>query len=602
MAFSDTWEEITAQIKEQADIVQIIGEHVNLKRSGVRHLGLCPFHGEKTPSFSVHGGQQFFYCFGCGESGDVFTFMMKYHHLDFPAALKMLAQRFHIELPQKSQTAQQQEQQSRRKKMFELNKKAAQLFRRYLLRSPHAEKARTYLHKRTIKSAIQEKFLIGYAPDAEVEGWNFLGSQLGKDEIPLAVELGLIAEKQQGGTYDRFRDRIIFPIFDARGRIAGFGGRIVGNGNPKYLNSPESPLYNKSRLLFGLYQQRDAIRVQRKAVLVEGNFDLLALVAHGLDPVAAPLGTALTREQVRQLKPLVDEIILLFDGDEAGVKAAERAVSHFLAEQVSARVVLLPDEHDPDTFVQQKGLEALKNLIEKAETLPEFVVDRLVGRHGLSLDGKSRIIEELEPLMNAATAPLQRSVMAAHFATILGVDPEVLMTQLTTAGAATERSVSFLGHKVKTPSLKPLDGAHKRLISFAVLNPEFVEVLDEAGLGKVLGGTIGEVIFLQLKILFEQKQGNLQPEELLSILPEGEERALVASLLIRATAVDDDTTADSSKKELEEIVLWLRQALLKQKSDQLMKTITEAQKNSDFGLISELLQQKMQVDSKLKSS
>lgn len=601
MAFSDTWEEITAQIKEQADIVQIIGEHVNLKRSGVRHLGLCPFHGEKTPSFSVHGGQQFFYCFGCGESGDVFSFMMKYHHLDFPAALKTLAQRFHIELPQKSQTAQQQELQRRRKMMFEVNKKAALLFRRYLMQSPHAEKARTYLHKRGMSNEIQEKYLIGYAPDAEVESWNFLGSQLDKKELPLSVELGLLAEKQQGGTYDRFRDRIIFPIFDARGRICGFGGRIVGNGNPKYLNSPESALYNKSRLLFGLYQQRDAIRMQRKAVLVEGNFDLLSLVAHGFDPVVAPLGTALTREQVRQLKPLADEIILLFDGDQAGVKAAERAVSHFLAEQVSAKIALLPDEHDPDTFVQQKGLEALKNLIEAAETLPEFVLDRLIGRHGLSLDGKSRIIEELKPLMNAAAAPLQRSVMAAHFAAILGVEPEVLVAQLASSEAATERFVSSREHKAKTSSLKPLHGAHKRLIAFAVLNPEFVRVLSEAGLDEVLSGTIGEVIFLQLKILFEQKQGNLQPEDLLSVLPEGEERAMVASLLIRATSADDYSTEGSSKKELEEIVLWLRQALLKQKSDQLMKTITEAQKSSDFKLISELLQQKMQVDSELKS-
>jgi len=601
MAFSDTWEEITAQIKEQADIVQIIGEHVNLKRSGVRHLGLCPFHGEKTPSFSVHGGQQFFYCFGCGESGDVFTFMMKYHHLDFPAALKTLAQRFHIELPQKSQTAQQQEQQRRRKMMFEVNKKAALLFRRYLMQSPHAERARGYLQKRGIRSEIQEKYLIGYAPDAEVESWNYLGSQLDKDEIPLSIELGLLAEKQQGGTYDRFRDRIIFPIFDARGRITGFGGRIVGDGNPKYLNSPESTLYNKSRLLFGLYQQRDAIRIQRKAVVVEGNFDLLSLVAHGFDSVVAPLGTALTREQVRQLKPLADEIILLFDGDQAGVKAAERAVSHFLAEQVSARIALLPAEHDPDTFVQQKGLEALKNLIEKAETLPEFVLDRLVGRHGLSLDGKSRIIEELKPLMNAAAAPLQRSVMAAHFATILGVDPEVLMAQLATSEAAAERFISSREHKVKTPSVKPLDGAHKRLIAFTVLNPEFVNVLDEAGLDEVLSGTIGEVIFLQLKILFEQKQGTLQPEDLLSVLPEGEERTTVASLLIRATSADDYTTGDSSKKELEEIVLWLHQAILKRKSDTLMKTITEAQKNSDFDLISELMQQKMKVDSELKS-
>ena len=251
--FTESREEITAEIKERADIVQIIGEHVNLKRSGVRYLGICPFHHEKTPSFSVHSGQQFYHCFGCKESGDVFSFMMKYHNLDFPGALKALAQRFQIELPERKKSKKQQELDQRRELMFAVNKKAADCFRRCLLESAGSKNARRYLEKRGIGSELQERYQLGFAPSPDDVGWNFLGSQLANRERDLAIEVGLLAKKQQSGTYDRFRDRIIFPILDSRGRVAGFGGRILGDGNPKYLNSPESIIYNKSRLLFGLF-------------------------------------------------------------------------------------------------------------------------------------------------------------------------------------------------------------------------------------------------------------------------------------------------------------------------------------------------------------
>ena len=429
-------EDITADIKERADIVQIIGEHVNLKRSGVRYLGICPFHHEKTPSFSVHSGQQFYHCFGCKESGDVFSFLMKYHNIDFTAALKMLAQRFNIELPERRRSEKEKLRDQRRDKLFAVNHKAAELYRTYLRESPAAKPAVQYLEQRGITVELQEEYRIGFAPHPDSEGWNFVSTRFDEDERQLAIESGLLARRQQGGTYDRFRGRIIFPIIDARGRVAGFGGRVLGDENPKYLNSPESLVYNKSRLLFGLYHQRDAIRTKRRAVLVEGNFDLLSLVSHGFHSVVAPLGTALTQQQVRLLKPLVDDVIVLFDGDEAGVKAAERSAPLFLSEQVNGRVALLPEGHDPDTYVRRYGLEALNQLVEQAETLPEFIVARLVERYGLTLDGKQRIIEELKPLMSAAQSSLQRSVWASHFAGILGVEPQLFLQKLSakTAG------------------------------------------------------------------------------------------------------------------------------------------------------------------------
>ncbi len=599
--FTDNREDITAEIKERADIVQIIGEHVNLKRSGVRYLGICPFHHEKTPSFSVHAGQQFYHCFGCKESGDVFSFMMKYHNLDFRGALKALAQRYQIELPERKKSRAQQEQDQKRDLLFAVNKKAAACFRHYLLDSKRSAKARRYLEERGIGSDLQERYQLGFAPSPDAAGWNFLGSQFDPRERELAVEVGLLADKQQRGTYDRFRNRIIFPIVDARGRVAGFGGRILGDENPKYLNSPESIIYNKSRLLFGLFNQRDAIRRQRRAVMVEGNFDLLSLISHGLEPVVAPLGTALTREQVRILKPLVDEVVLLFDGDEAGVKAVERSVGIFLAEQVSGRVVVLPQHHDPDTFVREHGIATLNKCIEEAETLPEFLLDRLVARYGLTLDGKGRIIEELKPLISAAVSPLQRSVWAAHFAKLLGVEPEIILKQAAKQATAPVPTEPASLSPSKPAHAKPINGPLKALLNFMVLHPEHFEILEENGLAEELSGTIGEVIFLQLKILSEQQQNEIHPEDLLTVLPEGEERSLVASLLLKAPEYERSKETDKpDMDELEEIRRWLRESGLRRRSDQLIVAINEAQKNNDFSEISELMQQKMTIDSELK--
>jgi len=605
MAYNESREDITTEIKERADIVQVIGEHVTLKRSGVRYIGLCPFHPEKTPSFSVHAGQQFYHCFGCKESGDVFSFMMKYHNLDFPGALKALAQRYNIELPERRKSHQELEQEKRRSQLFDINKTAANRYRQYLLESPKAGSARAYLKQRGIGLDLQEHYSIGYAPSPQEAGWDFLGSQFSDQERALAIEVGLLGDKQKGGTYDRFRNRIMFPIFDARGRVAGFGGRILGNENPKYLNSPESPVYNKSKLLFGLFQQRQAIQKKRRAVLVEGNFDLLSLIAHGFDSVVAPLGTALTRAQIRILKPLADEVVLLFDGDQAGVKAAERAVGFFLAEQVSGRVALLPQEHDPDTFVRQRGLEELNSLIENSESLPEFVLDQLVNRYGLSLDGKGRIIEELQPLMSVAASSLQRSVWAAHFAKILGIDPQVFLEQLQRSPTMQEgeehKHMRAHGYRDSKP-LKPLNGALKSILTFVILHPHYFQKIEKERLEKAFSETIGEVILLQLSALHAEKKGNLYPEDLLTALPDGEERKLVASLLLDASReAGTDHTSNEEASELEEISSWLYRFDLKKKSDMLLSRICEAQKANDISHLSDLLRLKQELDSELKN-
>lgn len=598
MAITESRDGITALIKERADIVQIIGECVELKRSGVRFLGRCPFHGEKTPSFSVHAGQQFYHCFGCGESGDVFNFMMKYHNLDFPGALKELAKRYQIELPERRQSKEDELRMQKCAQLFAVNEKCATIFNRFLHEAEGARVAREYLSKRGVSSELWDRFRIGYAPAVEEVGWNFLGSRLGAAEVKTAVEAGLLVEKEKGGSYDRFRGRILFPISDISGRVCGFGGRIVGEGLPKYLNSPESLVFSKGKLLLGLYQQKEFIRRQNHAVLVEGNFDLIALVAHGCNNVAAPLGTALTREQLRLLKRFAEKVTLLFDGDAAGRKAAVRAVPLFLAEQLPGRVAFLPAEHDPDTFVREKGLAELHVLLDQAMALPEFTLAQMIERHGLTLDGKSKILEELKPLVASAVSPLQRSLFISHFAEKLGLVAGQLDADLEPA-ATPVVGVAPLPVKNKVVGKElPLPMAQRQLIEFMVLHPRYFFQLAEGGLRNCLAGGIGEILFLELESLLTANPLT-EPEELLTVLPEGAERSLVAELLLHVPSYPLGEDENNPGDEIANILEYLRKYQLKKQSEELLQRIESAEKSGNDNLWRELMVEKVEITRKL---
>ena len=599
MLNSESRETITSRVKEQADIVQIIGECVELKQSGVRFLGLCPFHGEKTPSFSVHSGQQFYHCFGCGESGDVFSFMMKYYNLDFPGALKELAGRYKIELPERRQSKEERALEKKRDLLFGVNKKCARFYSHYLQTAKGAEAARVYLQERGITPELGEKFGLGYAPSVEAEGWNYLSGRLSREEVTGAVEAGLLAQKTNGGTYDRFRDRIVFPLFDISGRVCGFGGRIVGDGQPKYLNSPESPVFNKSRVLLGLYHLKETIRRKKRAIIVEGNFDLLSLVAHGCDNVVAPLGTALTREQLRLLKRFTTEITLLFDGDEAGEKAAVRAVPHFLAEQMVGHIALLPSGHDPDTYVRENGLEQLDKLLAEAESLPEFVLGSLIRQHGLTLDGKRKIVEALVPLVKAAVSPLQRSLVISHFAEQLGLPPDHFQS-LSKRSTSVHQGEGVIQEKMrKELRSTPLSIAQKQLVEFMVLHPNHFNRLEENGLRGCLAGGIGELLFLQLKELVGRNR-DFEPEELLTALPEGLERKLVADLLSCAAVQIQTKGEGETGEEIENMLAYLQKIRLQKDSEDIMARIRLAESEGDLTKLQKLITEKVEISRRIQ--
>ena len=591
------------RVKDAAQIVDIIGECVSLKKAGANMKGLCPFHGEKTPSFMVNPARQSFHCFGCGEGGDVLSFMMKYYNLTFPETIKQLAQRYQITLPEQQFTSEDKKKAEKRQKLFDANERATRVYHEYLLNNPDAAPAREYLDKREIPQEKIIDFKLGYAP----ESWDFLSNKVSKSSITLAEaeEAGLLVRKESSRFYDRFRDRVLFPIFELTGRVVGFGGRILGEGEPKYLNTSETLIFDKSRMLFGLFQNRDAIRKARQAVVVEGNFDLLALVSFGLDNVVAPLGTALTQPQIRLLKGYADEVILLFDGDEAGIKAAMRSVPLFLAEQVAARVALLPAMHDPDTYIRAHGKEGLEKFIVGALPILEFAFEHLKDKHGVSMTGKGKILEELEPLIHASgSSPFQQSVLISEFSNKLGLDPEQVMQGFKTAArkktqARSVRPVVGSGKEEKTKVSAPLPRKQAQLLEFLIFYPHFLKRFLEAGIEDILVQSPAKQILATCQKLSEEKELS-GPEQLMEALPDAMERSYVSRLLMSSPFLgqDDPEVIDEMA---EEMLVWLVRYRFKKEINLLSEEIRTAQENQDSKLLDELLLRKAELNKYLGS-
>lgn len=569
-------------VKEAADIVEVIGEYVQLRKQGTNYQGLCPFHSEKTPSFSVNPTRQFYHCFGCKESGDVFSFFMKYNNLGFQESLEALADRYGITLSRNDLSREEKERLQQKDSLFRINSEAARLYHDFLVNSPAAAQAREYLEKRGMSSATIAGYQLGYAPPR----WDFFKKSLSSLNLSLetAVKAGLIARNDRGRTYDRFRDRIMFPIFAMDGRVAGFGGRVTGDGEPKYLNTPETEVFSKSRLLYGLYQNSGAVRKAGRCLVVEGNFDLLGLAEQGLDYVAAPLGTALTRRHVQAVKRYAGEAVLLFDGDEAGRKAAMNSIPLFLAERMPARVVPLPGDEDPDTFIKRAGKEELEKRIDNASSLPEFVFDSLVDQYGLSLEGKNRIIEELAPMVKAIdNNELQQSLFISHFSGKLAISPAEMEDKL------------FKGSRPQPPPAKGKDLDSKlpvqerQLLEFLLVYPDVLTRMLEAGMTRVCRHRIFLDIVGKMEETGFESAGS--PEMLLDVL-EGQARSLISALLMTAPSYPED----SKEVMVQEMEQWLQRKISQQRKSELVTRISEAQQKGDDDLLLHLLEEKKKID------
>jgi len=418
-------ETIISDIRRAADIVEVVSDAVMLKKAGRNFLGLCPFHSEKTPSFTVSPEKQIYYCFGCGAGGNVFSFLMAYEGLSFPESARNLAARYGIEIPVRELRPEEERQISEKEQIYEISKKALSFFRDALLHSASGKKALAYLEKRGITAQTSEDFQLGYAPP----GWDgLLNFFSGKKTDPALVEkAGLIVpRKDRPGFYDRFRDRIMFPIADAQGRIAGFGGRVMDDSLPKYLNSPESPVFSKGQILYGFEKARQKIRESKRVFMVEGYFDVIALHQHGIRNAVAAMGTALSAEHVRRLRQNAKEAVLVFDSDQAGIRAARRSIDILRGENMDARVLVLPEGEDPDSFVFKSGSAAFADAAEQAVSIMNFLMEESVKNHGLSVEGKVRIIADMLPLIGELREPVAQSLYIRELAQRIHADEAVI--------------------------------------------------------------------------------------------------------------------------------------------------------------------------------
>jgi len=414
---------IIDQIRESINILDVVQRYINLKKRGQNYIGLCPFHQEKTPSFSVHPGKQIFHCFGCGEGGNIFSFLMKYEKISFIDAVKRLAEEAGIALPT---TTQDKRAQSENERLFRSNEIAGSFYHRQLSKLP--ERVQAYLAERNLLKETLSAFQIGFAPDS----WDGLLKFINANKLPREPyqKLGLIMKSQrEGRLYDRFRNRLMFPIHNASGKIVGFGGRSLTDdkNTPKYLNSPESAIYRKSRILYGLFQARDFIREQNSAIFVEGYMDFLQLFQAGIRNVVATSGTALTSEHANLIRRYAPEVILCYDSDSAGIKAAVRGGEILFQNRLDVRVLLLPPGEDPDSFVRNNGPEAFRSKLAAAEDYFAFRLNITRENFDLSrAEGRSEAVQNLLDML----VPLQDTIRSAYFlekiALFLGVPVKVL--------------------------------------------------------------------------------------------------------------------------------------------------------------------------------
>jgi DNA primase len=435
-------DEVIEQVRDTADIVQVIGEYVNLKRQGTDFRGPCPFHQGTHRNFSVSPKKRIYYCFVCHEGGDVFHFLQKRLGIDWPAAVRIVAEKSGIAI---REVETRREGPDPREPLWEVNASAAAYFQKMLWDDPLGAPAREYLTQRDIPRELANEIAIGFAP-REIGLMRTYLSTLGFDDAR-QVQSGLLVAPEEGSEpRPRFRGRLIFPILDGMGRTVGFGGRILGQGEPKYLNSPESLVFSKGKLLYGMSWAKNEIRRQDRVLLVEGYFDVVRLMAAGITSVVAPLGTALTPDQAALLRRLSSNVYLLYDSDRAGLKATFRAGDELLGQGMSVRVVTLPEGEDPDTFVRSKGGEALESAIAAAMDIFDRKI-QLLERGGWfsELQRKRRALDRLLPTLRATSDEIMRDLYMSRASEVTGVAREVLERELrgkAPRGQREERSIS----------------------------------------------------------------------------------------------------------------------------------------------------------------
>lgn len=480
-------DEIISEVRARVDLVAAVGDHVQLRKEGRAFKGLCPFHQEKTGSFYVYGDKRYWRCYGCQRYGDVFKFLMELQGKSFGEVVKELASRVGVVIPERPMTPEERARQTERSRMLDLNAAAA-AFYRDVLRGGGGARGRAYLASRGIGDEVAETFRLGLAPD----GWDALVTRLEAKRAPLdlAVKLGLVAPRPRGGGhYDKFRDRLMCPVILPAGEIAGFSGRLLGTqaDAPKYMNSPESSVYRKSYLLFGLHAAREGFRKKGRALLVEGNFDVIALHQAGFVETVAPLGTALTEHQVEILRRLTSSVTVCMDGDRAGRAAALRVVALLQAAGVESRVAELPDGEDPDSFVRKHGAAALEELLGRAKPGAEYFLDQVWFRSDRSPESLAAALREAGPMIAAIGDELKREIIIDRFARAMGVAPALVRRAAAQKGPAAAAVGAGPSRPPADPRLEAMPpGLELKVLAILADHPSLMEEAERLGVRSLL--------------------------------------------------------------------------------------------------------------------
>jgi DNA primase len=589
-------------VKQQADIVRIVGEYVKLKKSGAQNFsGLCPFHQEKTASFSVHATRQWYHCFGCGVSGDVFSFVQKIENISFPEAIRLVAQKLDIKLPRSTtQYSSEHEAQDARLRgqLIEMHERAGKFFEEQL-RRPEAAHARQYLSGRGMKEETIRAFRIGYAPDS---GFTLKDRLKGDYPEDLLRASGLFSWKEgaeSANIYSKFRNRIMFPIANEQGKIIAFTGRTLATdekSGPKYLNSPETPIYSKSRVLYSLDKAKEAIRHLKYTIVVEGQMDCISVYAAGFHNVVASSGTAFSETQVRLLGRFSKDIVVNFDPDTAGAAATDRSLGMLVAEEFNVKILRLEEGYDPDLFIRKKGPAAYAQALQHAPKYFDYLVDRALHTFPVKTpEGKKNAVNYLLPHIHRVPSRIEREGLAADIAQKLGIDSAVLRQEFRAAATGrAKREVQATVDTEITPSEKVLvravsstlpeeEGLRRRAIS-ALRSEEL-----HAGLAS------GSLI----DALLQHKDGAAGAESALDPmgLPLGDEdRALLARILMRD---DEPLTEELLEGALDEL---RHRAQLAKREGAIKRGLEEAERRGDAETLLRLKQEKLELDRKLSRS
>ena len=591
------------EVRERVSIVDYIGKRVELKKAGRNHKGLCPFHAEKSPSFLVSEDKQIFHCFGCSEGGDLIQFVMKFESMPFPEAVELLAGQAGLEVPQQDSKdrSQDSERDRRRKWCFRLNELARDFFAQQL-QNQGGSGAREYLKKRGIDPQNFTQHFLGFAD----KDWESLSEHLRKAGAPLklAAELGLLRERQGGGFYDFFRNRLVFPILSPRDEVLGFGGRTLDDEeSAKYLNSPDSLIYHKSNSVYGLNFAKHAIRKLDQLIVVEGYMDVLALAQAGIEHAVAPLGTALTEGHLRLLHRYSRNLVLVFDGDPAGIAAQVRALPLFLAAGMVPRAALLPSGEDPDTMVQKEGAEKFLQRLQTAPTLFEFFIDHVVKQTGHDSKGQVEAMKQIVPLLRQVDDSVERSVYQKHIAKRLVIDMSVveqaLADKLPQVSSSPSKAASGIVVRSEERTLVETLLANPQMIGTVFCNLQPEDFLDEWCKAVI------ELLFKEWQTCESKKDVASDDDKqagfvnIAAYLDKLEDKKFAQQM--RAIALAESTVDDLDLKKLvDDCVARIKRRPLNARMGEINQQIRAAELAGDDIKLFELLNKKQDLSKQLK--